>query len=349
MAKILTSSFDFADNPFADTSIQLEGIQPLAFDKGEDNTFISCFRRYLVACHEDLPYWLLMAISGAAFRLQIHYSGWRLISIDAACGFNLLPDLYTLLGHKLEERWICASRERNAAVKPEILKSLERKIPVIGLGLDGFSRYGLVTGMRPGGILIAQDYSLTFYPHPVSEEMVWCYFLGEKDKRKRRPQKKALFKKGFQKALEFYRITRAKGYYVGQMAFDYWYSTLVNPQHHDPLSEDWRARERNEGNYQILKDLLHSRAMAAQFCRETASAFPETETFALALSEGYETIVEEIKPFFERHIVRPAAHINRGRPWTLRERRQQAKALRRISDIELRLQPLLEATLALLN
>ena len=74
-------------------------------------------------------------------------------------------------------------------------------------------------------------------------------------------------------------------------------------------------------------------------------AFPECETFALACAGCYDGIVEEIKPFFDRHIVRPASHINIGRPWTLRERRQQAKALRRVADIEMRLLPLLEATL----
>ena len=336
---------DLTNDPFADASEQIKDIEPLCFDKGEDNTFVACFRRYLSACGENYPYWLLMAASGAAFRLQIHYAGWRLVSLDAACGHNLLPDLYETFGHELMERWICASRERHEAVKFEILDYLKEGRPVIGLGLDGYARYGLVTGIRPGGILIAQDYSLSFYPHPVSEEMVWCYFLSQKDKKKKAPKEKDLFIKGFRNAIKMSQLERVHGYYLGQTAYDYWYATLVNPQHHDPMSQDWRAQERNEGNYQLLKDLMHSRAQAARFCREAAIAYPECETFALACASCYDGIGEEIRPFFERRIVRPASHIGIGRPWTLRERRLQAKALRRIADIEMRLLPLLEATL----
>ena len=334
---------ELTDDPFADVSEQIKDIEPLCFDKGEDNTFIACFRRHALSCGDHFPYWLLMAVSGAAFRLQIHFAGWRLVSLDAACGQNLLPFLYETMGYEMEERWICASRERHEAVKFEILEHLRKGRPVIGLGLDGYARYGLVTGIRPGGILIAQDYSLSFYPHPVSEEMVWCYFLA--DKIKAAPNEKELFTAGFRQAIKMAKLERVHGYYLGQTAYDYWYATLVNPQHHDPLSKDWRAQERNEGNYQLLKDLMHSRSQAARFCREAAIAFPECETFALACAGCYDGIVEEIKPFFDRHIVRPASHINIGRPWTLRERRQQAKALRRVADIEMRLLPLLEATL----
>ncbi|MBO7543803.1 hypothetical protein J6T93_07875 [bacterium] len=345
MARHFKNIQDLTNDPFADVSEQIKDIEPLCFDKGEDNTFIACFRRYLLSCGETLPYWLLMAISGAAFRLQIHYAGWRLVSLDAACGQNLLPNLYDLLGHELSERWICANRERNEAAKFEILDHLREGRPVIGLGLDGYARYGLVTGIRPGGILIAQDYSLSFYPHPVSEEMVWCYFLGSKKESKKLPDEKELFIAGFRQALKMAKLERVHGYYLGQTAYDYWYATLVNPMHHDPMNQDWRAQERNEGNYQLLKDLMHSRFQAARFCREAAIAFPECETFALACAGCYDGIVEEIKPFFDRRIVRPASHINIGRPWTLRERRQQAKALRRVADIEMRLMPLLEATL----
>ena len=125
---------ELRDDPFADVSEQIKDIEPLVFDKGEDNTFVACFRRYLAACGENLPYYLLMAVSGAAFRLQIHYAGWRLISLDAACGHNLLPFLYEKTGHVFEERWICANRERHDAVKHEILEHLREKRPVIGLG-----------------------------------------------------------------------------------------------------------------------------------------------------------------------------------------------------------------------
>ena len=346
-------SFDnfssLANDPFADVNEQIKDIEPLVFDKGEDNTFIACFKRYLSACGDNFPYYLLMAVSGAAFRLQIHYAGWRLVSLDAACGQNLLPFLYEQTGHTFEERWICASRERHEAVKYEILEHLKEKRPVIGLGLDGYARYGLVTGIRPGGILIAQDYSLSFYPHPVSEEMVWCYFMGKKDRQKKPTAEKDLYIAGFRQALKMARLERVHGYYLGQTAYAYWYATLVNPQHHDPMSQDWRAQERNEGNYQLMKDLLHSRTQAALFCRETALNYPETATFAEAAATCFDAMTEEIRPFLDRHIVRPAAHINQARPWTLRERRQQAKALQRVSDIELKAIPLLEAALTILE
>ena len=104
---------DLTNDPFADVSEQIKDIEPLCFDKGEDNTFVACFRRYLSACGENYPYWLLMAASGAAFRLQIHYAGWRLVSLDAACGMNLLPELYETFGHDLMERWICASDRKS--------------------------------------------------------------------------------------------------------------------------------------------------------------------------------------------------------------------------------------------
>lgn len=348
MVRSLALTDEFALLPFADTSVQLQGIEPLSFDKDEDDSFVACFRRHLKACGRDLPYWLLMGASGAAFRLQVHSSGWRLVSLDAACGQNLLPDLYDLCNLDLEERWICAGRERNAAAKEIILKHLEAGRPVIGLGLDSYTRYGLVTGMRPGGVLIAQDYTLSFYPHPVAEDMVWCYLFGA-PRGLKSPTREELFRRGVRKALELGASTKVKGYYQGQTAYDYWYSTLVNPMHHDPLSEDWRAHERNEGNYKLYTGLIHARRQAARFLRELALFKPACAVFADAAAETYEMLAAELQPLLDEHVVRPAAHIGVGRPWTIRERRKQAKALRRASDLELRAIPLLEALRALLE
>ncbi|NLF40041.1 hypothetical protein GX586_11385 [bacterium] len=341
---------DLAQQTYRDlsrSSIRLADIEPMIAGQGERNTFVGSFKRLLKVLGADLPYWHLMGVCGAAFRLQVHCNSWRMVSTDITSGFDLAGGLFSAFGLVCERHWVCGDPRRMKALRNRIIANLDNGIPTIGLGLTGEPEYGLVIGSSNRSILLAVDYALPNTSHAVNEDVVWCYFIIT-ERREPLPAGARLLR-GFELARTLVTSPRAHSFHLGLDAYDYWYSTLVNPEHHKPLSDDWRTRERNEGNYRILVTLIDARESAARFCEEAAAACPRATDACTALAACYRQMVGMMSPLIDRRVVRPAAQINPAQPWTMHDRRKQARLLMEVREIEARTVPLLDAVAALLR
>jgi hypothetical protein len=330
-----------------DESCTMRDIEPLSFGRGEENSFVAAYRRLLARCRRDLPYWYLMAVSGAAFRLQIHRNSWRVISPDLICGYDLAEPLFNACGVTCDRIWVCGNNARIADARNRVIRSLRDGLPVIGLGMEGRTYHGLVVGLTFDVKLLALDYSVPGQLHEVLEKLVWCYHVPSGFAEM--PPRLAQIKQAFRLALELTTTARRRSFHLGLDAYDYWYSTLSNPEHHDPYADDWRVRERNEGNFWIYANLVEARRCAAQFCTSVADELPECATPARALADIYSSVVSELEPLLQRKVVRRDRDISVARPWTMHDRRKQAKLLRAARGLEERAVPLLEETLALLD
>jgi len=316
----------------ADNCVPLDKITPLQFGAGEENTFVASYRRLLQIIGVEIPYWYLMAVSGAAFRLQIHCNSWRMNSPDILTGFSLTQFLFNALGVECECEWVCSVPEKIKIAHEKILDNIERGFPSIGLSMDGKAYHGLVVGYTSRDKLLAIDYSIPGMPHAVAEKLVWCYHIPTE--KKKPMSKKEQFIQAFSLAEKLYTTERKKTFHLGFNAYDYWYSTLTNPSHHDPYKDDWLTIERNNGNYWIFINLLDAKKCAAKFCTEMSIEFPDFTMELEKLSALYYSMTEILQPLLDRQIVRPHKDINPARPWTKYERRKQSLKLMEVKELE---------------
>ena len=344
---VMTQTFTESYDEMLREAELIDTVAHLEFGQGEDNTFVGSFRRLLQSQGKDVPYWYLMGVCGAAFRIQIHRNSWRMNSPDLICGFELTDYLFNAFGMEYERIWVCGDQEKISYARNALSRSLDKSIPAIGLGLDGKSYHGIVIGRQPTGAFMALDYSLPGYPHAVAEKMVWCYHVVT-DSRPLLTEREQLIQ-GLGLARQFLTQTRAKSFHLGLDAYEYWYSTLVNPQHHNPYEDDWRAKDRNNGNYWIFINLLDARIAAGRFCRDAAQRFPACAENLKKLAEIYESITTILKPFIMHKVIRPDTKISRAWPWTLHQRRKQAKCLLEIKALEETGLPIIDDILGMLN
>ncbi len=316
----------------AKTSVSLENITPLQFGAGEENTFVASYRRLLQITGIEVPYWYLMGVSGAAFRLQIHCNSWRMNSPDILTGFSLTKYLFNAFGFECECEWVCSNPEKIKSAHEKILANIKHGVPSIGLSLDGKAYHGLVIGYTLRDKLLAIDYSIPGIAHAVAEKLVWCYHIPTK--KKEPMSKERHFKQAFSLAKELYTVQRKKTFHLGLDAYDYWYGTLTNPSHHDPYKDDWLTIERNNGNHWIFVNLIDSKKCAAKYCLEMSKEFPDFAAELEKLAALYDSMTELLQPLLDRQIVRPHKNINPARPWTKYERRKQALKLMEVKELE---------------
>ena len=310
----------------------IPGVPPLKFGAGEENTFIGSFRRVLACMGRQTSYAWLMGISGAAFRLQIHCNGWHAVATDLISGFDLTATLYEACGVSCDRLWICGNRLKMAGANARIAANIRSGIPSLGLGMDGRSWHGVVIGASSGTCLTALDYSIPSSSHEVLEKLVWCYHVVHSQGAPLPPASQVCHT--FSIARTLMTTNRVHSFHLGLDAYDYWCATLTNPDHHDAQSNDWRARERNDGNYWLLVTLIDARKSAATFCRDAVVLMPDMARDLRALASLYDAIADTLQPLLDKRTVRPARQISKSWPWTMHDRRKQALFLSTCKGLE---------------
>jgi len=319
---------DFIKN----SAVPLHNTSPLIFGTDEENSFIASYKRLLEISGEKIPYWYLSAVSGAAFRLQIHCNSWRMNSPDILSGFSLTNFLFNAFSIDCECVWVCSDPQKIKIAREKIIDNIKRGIPSIGLSMDGKDFHGIVIGYTARDKLLAIDYSIPCMPHAVAEKLVWCYHIPTQ---KKQPLSKyEQFKQAFSLAEKLYTTERFQTYHLGFNAYDYWYDTLTNPSHHDPYKNDWLTIERNNGNHWIFVNLIDSKKAAAVFCENMANDFTEFYDELNILAQLYRNMIDILQPLIDKRVVRPNKDINPARPWTKHERRKQALKLMEVKELE---------------
>jgi len=156
----------------------LQGIRGLSWQDGEMNTFIASLQRALEFLGGDHSYSILMGLSGAAFRMQIHRTGLCPSGPDATCGFDSAGHILRVL--RLDHR-IRQAVDGEKKIKAEVKKSIAAGRPAIAVDLIEVPDWGLIVGVDDRG----RYQALTFYneqknkPQAAEKDPWTVYLLGE--------------------------------------------------------------------------------------------------------------------------------------------------------------------------
>jgi hypothetical protein len=241
----------------------LKNIRGLSWQDGELNTFMAALQRILESLGEDHTYSYLMGLSGAAFRLQIHWDGLCPSGPDATCGFDSAAHLLQILRYPL--RHLVAS-DGEDKVTSAVKKSIDAGAPGIAVDLIKVPDWGLIVGYDDKD----QYQVLTFYndhknkPQPAQKDPWTVCLLGEKlgPFNRDHAEMTSLF------LLKNLLENRSYGaYHTGQAGFESWLERLENiGRFLAGLGE--RRQEHLLGNYWNYISLMDARRAAKTYLQE---------------------------------------------------------------------------------
>lgn len=242
--------------------IFIENIPELKWKERHDTSFIGSVHLALNSLGLSYSYQYLMGISGAAFRLHFHPE-WCPSSGDVTAGFDVAPGLFKSLGFSCETIIIDdQSFEDIRNLYKQIVRQINKGIPVIAINLKVCPEWGLITGYlkhKPG--LLCRTYFDDALEYSLAERAPWItYFLGERGEY---PDEDLLFSKALQLAVTLGRTENFKEYKSGLSAFRLWIQELRKPFQ---LLET-EGFEHHEVNLTLFNGLLDARRAALFYLR----------------------------------------------------------------------------------
>jgi hypothetical protein len=241
----------------------LKGIRGLSWQDDEMNTFIAALQRVLEFLGEDYSYSTLMGLSGAAFRMQIHWNGLCPSGPDATCGFDSAGQILKIL--RLDHR-IRQASDGEERIKSDVKKSIAAGRPAIAIDLIKVPDWGLIVGHD------AQDryQVLTYYndhknkPQPAEKDPWTVYLLDERLGAVKRDEAETMSLFLLRNLLE----NRSYGpYHTGQAGFEAWLERLQNIGCFLAGSGERRG-EHLLGNYWNYISLMDARRAAKIYLQE---------------------------------------------------------------------------------
>jgi hypothetical protein len=241
----------------------LENIRGLSWQDGEYNTFIAALQRTLEHLGEKHTYSYLMGLSGAAFRLQIHWDGLCPSGPDATCGFNSGQHLLEVL------RWnsyVLSSSDGEEKIQKAVRESIGRGAPVLAIDLIEVPDWGLIVGYEDDGQLLVLTYYNKENNKPQrAEKSPWIiYLLGEKlgpaDKDQGEKNSLILVK-------NLLENSSYGPYHTGIRGFEIWLDRLKNMGRFLAGAGEKRF-EHLLGNYWNYVSLIDCRRAAKHYLRE---------------------------------------------------------------------------------
>lgn len=241
----------------------LKNIRGLNWQDGEYNTFIAALQRALEHLGEKHTYSYLMGLSGAAFRLQIHWEGLCPSGPDATCGFNSGRHLLEVL------RWnsyVLTSSDGEEKIQKAVRESVDRGAPALAIDLIEVPDWGLIVGYEDNGRFLA----LTYYnkesdkPQPAEKSPWVIYLLGEKlgPADQDEAEKNSLFL-----VKNLLENSSYGPYYTGLHGFEIWLDRLKNMGRFLAGTGEKRF-EHLLGNYWNYVSLIDCRRAAKHYLRE---------------------------------------------------------------------------------
>lgn len=272
---------------YAKDTVIIQGIGPLRPDEGTNNSF--AYALSLVGRHlrDTLDYTMLMGLSGAAFRTQMHYQ-WDRLAIEASEGYRC--DLTALQAMGYEYRYLKVDENlRNVEdVRDTIKLSIDAGSPVLAFQLVSSPRWGIITGYQKGGrelIIRSYDDKRTGYSLAESFPSQVCLIEGRRDIP---PSLREAKIRSFAIAQEILETEdRVDSYYIGRRGLRHWQQVLETGKFYGLNPDDFERIM--IANVWMYMQLVEDRTFAASYLRRIAPEFPDVQAKLRGIADLYES------------------------------------------------------------
>ncbi len=208
----------------------IEGLEPMEWGKGRDNTWANAYALSLQGAGEDVTYDTVMGYSGAAFRLHFHQPDWCPSSPDATVGYSHAVPAARAFGYAASGGMVDIKDAAAVAdVRARIVASIDAGKPVRAIDLVQIPDWGVIVGYRDGGdTLLCRDYHADGDEYAEVVKFPWVVeFIGEKT---RQPSVRENVVRALQVAVELADTPRFGQYASGFAAYDVWIGDLEDEQ-----------------------------------------------------------------------------------------------------------------------
>lgn len=280
-----------AELEYKSDAVVLEGIGPFRSEDGMNNSFILTLAKTAEFLNDTTGYTMLMGLSGAAFRLQMHQD-WDPMAVVASEGYRCDTFGLQALGYEYRCLEIDEQMRNVEALREAIVQTLDFGSPVPALNLDGQSRWGVITGyQRSGREFIVRTYGTKRTGYSLNDAFPTkiCLIEGRDAPMSRREAIIRSFKIA-QGILE--NQTMVDGYYCGKRGMEIWIQVLETGSFYD-LNEDEFDRIL-AANYAMYTSLIEDREFAAQYLETIAPEFPDIQDKLLEMAELYRNESEHL-------------------------------------------------------
>ncbi len=317
------------DIEFEKDAVILKGIGRLDWNTGETSSFIAALTRIAEYLDIEKDYTYLMGSSGSVFRIQFH-EDWCPSSPDATVGFdcgatamrniNLIPT-YMFLDREGETN--------KDEIRQGIVKSLDKKMPVIAIDLIEVPEWGVVVGYQKSGKeLIVRDYFDRRHGYDSAVKFPWVVVTVSQKKGSIDDAEN--FKNSLQIAQELYETERYESYYSGIAALEYWIKRLKE----DDFStlNDEQFENVMLANAWIYGRLADDRMFGAEYLKASALKLPQMKDKIMKLAAHYETVHELMTG--EEMVAPYPNQIEKRDDWSVDMRNKESEILTQVLENE---------------
>ncbi|MBA7603240.1 hypothetical protein ES703_10345 [subsurface metagenome] len=312
---------------YTSDAVLLQGIGPLDEKEGMNNSFILSLARTANYLKDTLDYTMLMGLSGAAFRLQMHHN-WDISAVLASEGYRC--DLVALGALGYEYRYLeLEENMRNVeAVRDAIIQTVDAGSPVIAFQLAAFPDWGIITGYQKSGReFLVRVYESKRTGYTLAEAFPKKVYLIEG--RDVPPILMEAIIRSFAIAQEVLETERIGDYYCGLEVMKNWIQALETGAFHNLRAEDFNRIV--DANAWMYKQLAEDRDFAAAYLKRIAPQFPDIQDKLLAIADLYATEAEYLNLAFASEEEMPvvwATDLESQYDWTPQMRMREINYLR---------------------
>ena len=291
----------------------IEGLEPMRWGKGRDNTWANAYALSLQGAGEDVTYDTVMGYSGAAFRLHFHQPDWCPSSPDATVGYNHAKPAARAFGYAATGGLVdTKDADAVAETRAKIVASIDAGKPVRGIDLVQIPDWGVIVGYRDGGdTLLCRDYHAEGDEYAEVAKFPWIVeFMGDKG---RQPSARENVVRALQIAIELADTPRFGGYASGFAAYDSWIADLGDEARYTDADADLMTHMTHV-NAWCYDSLTDARASATRFLRASAALVPDAAADLQKIAAEYDAVLDVLREG-RGDIVYPSS-LKDGATWT---------------------------------
>ncbi len=300
----------------------------------QPNTVFKSFAITLKTLGSSLDYSTLMAVSGAAFRFQLHPQ-WCPSSPHPDCGFNCTQTVLKELGLDESIHNFDLEKTQKNDLEQVVIKNIDAGIPVVASSFETGLIVGYIQNQNDTAVLLREPYSSKGgEPDMVSTRLLIKIpgLLTVFDNVPHYNQDE-LFLPTLKRAVEIAYHEKINEYYCGFEAFDHWISDLLNEEKINELINEYGIADLCNANAHIYHSLVDARKSAAEYFKDFVDDTGTNQQIhimnAVAL---YEEIVKILRNAFPHVLLK--WQIKQGQEWRPVMRKEQAETLQTVVELE---------------
>ncbi len=310
----------------------IEGVEKLAWGKGQENTYIGALTVAMRAIGEDVTYDYLMGVSGAAFRLHFHQPDWCPSSPDTTCGFDCSGPLLKALGYTADGIHSDKSKpEEVKKVREAVVQSIDKGHPVLAIDLINVPDWGVIVGYSDSGKeFLCRTYYDKTEEYSRAEKWPWVVeVIGEKGDA---PNKRESILKSLKITVKIANTENYEDYASGFAAYEKWSGNLLDDARFENLDEK-EFKSMNHTNAWCYNSLVDAREAAVRYLKSIEKEFDgESAKHLSNATKLYEEVVGKLKEGW-KHAPFPW-QLKEGERWTKEMRHAEASVLKDVLTLE---------------